>query len=230
VVLADAEFTTITIRTLGESYHMALLDTPGSEKASDTRISWFMRCSAYVIVFAIHSRASFNEVETFLSQIRLANQNTKSLSVLPIVLLGNQVDRENEREVSTMEAQAFARKHDIHYFECSARLKITLLDFMEQIPTLVQRKMSAQQMQSHESFIDFWKLAQNARSLFRMRVCRQSTQSMHLPRCIGVVWRRQSIGLNHDALCLCSLIYHRQTLLLKRFKAPPIQQILYVMA
>ena len=37
------------------------------------------------------------------------------------ILIGNKVDLENERQVSYEEGQAFAKKHDLVFFETSAK-------------------------------------------------------------------------------------------------------------
>jgi len=165
-----------SVRVLGDSYKFVLLDTPGSERSVEKRTSWFRECAAFVLVFSIHDRATFLEVELFLQQILLAYQGNKALSILPIILLGNQIDREEDRQVTVVEAHAFAKKHDLQYFECSARLKITLSDFIEQIPVVVNRKHHAEQMTATDSIIDFWKLAQNARALFRGKVSLDRSQ------------------------------------------------------
>jgi GTPase KRas protein len=66
-----------------------------------------MRTGAgFLIVYAVTLRSSFEEVANFRDQILRA----KDSDDIPIVIVGNKIDMESERKVSTEEGQDLAHK------------------------------------------------------------------------------------------------------------------------
>jgi Ras-related protein Rab-4B len=60
-------------------------------------------------------RESYNHVATWLQDARaLANPD------IAVVLVGSKLDRDDQREVSFMEAARFAQENGVHFFESSA--------------------------------------------------------------------------------------------------------------
>ncbi len=59
-----------------------------------------------MIVYAVTLRSSFEEVANFRDQILRA----KDSDDIPIVIVGNKIDMESERKVSTEEGQDLAHK------------------------------------------------------------------------------------------------------------------------
>ena len=47
-------------------------------------------------------------------------------SKMQIILIGNKVDLESERQVSTEEGETFAKKHNLIFFETSAKTAINV--------------------------------------------------------------------------------------------------------
>lgn len=61
---------------------------------------------AFLIVYSVTSRASFDRVEKFWTQI----VRIKDSDSVPVVLVGNKVDRVHEREVETRHGEQLAHK------------------------------------------------------------------------------------------------------------------------
>lgn len=70
----------------------------------------------FLLVFSLTSRASFDEIATFHSQIL----RVKDAANVPMVLVGNKADLVHHRQVLTSEAQALAQEWGIPYIETSA--------------------------------------------------------------------------------------------------------------
>ncbi len=104
---------------------------------------WILQCFLFYI-----SQGSFHEAQTYYDRIARAKsecldavrrnfKDDKELeyqeSIPPVVVLvGCKCDLENERRVSSEEAQAFAEKHSIPYIETSAKDRINhWLPFLE---------------------------------------------------------------------------------------------------
>ena len=68
--------------------------------------SYYRGAAAAVLVYDISCRESFNHVSTWLADARsLASPD------IVIVLVGNKVDKDNEREVTFLEASRFAQEN-----------------------------------------------------------------------------------------------------------------------
>lgn len=71
----------------------------------------------FILVFAINSRSSFQEMQGFVTQIK----RVKDTDNVPMVLVGNKCDLESERQVSTAEAKEQAKLIGCEFIESSAR-------------------------------------------------------------------------------------------------------------
>eukprot|EP00456_Euglypha_rotunda_P022355 TRINITY_DN18892_c0_g1_i4.p1 TRINITY_DN18892_c0_g1~~TRINITY_DN18892_c0_g1_i4.p1 ORF type:complete len:181 (+),score=22.85 TRINITY_DN18892_c0_g1_i4:77-619(+) len=97
--------------------YLDILDTAGQEEYSALRDQWVREGKAFLLVFSVISRQSFEEIPNFRERILLVNEDT----VVPMVLVGNKVDLESERKVTKEEAESLAKSyHNIPYVECSA--------------------------------------------------------------------------------------------------------------
>mmetsp|Transcript_16514 Transcript_16514/g.23176 ORF Transcript_16514/g.23176 Transcript_16514/m.23176 type:complete len:193 (-) Transcript_16514:58-636(-) len=93
-----------------------ILDTAGQEEYSALRDQWVREGKAFLLVFSVASRMTFEELSQFRDRILLVKED----EVTPMVLVGNKCDLE-EREVTSEEAEALAQEFGgIPYVECSA--------------------------------------------------------------------------------------------------------------
>lgn len=100
-----------------ETVFLDILDTAGQEEYTALRDQWTREGKAFILVYSITSRATFEDVSAFKERIQLVHED----QVMPMVLVGNKVDLENERVVSTKEGEEMAAKLGrIPFIECSA--------------------------------------------------------------------------------------------------------------
>lgn len=76
----------------------------------------------FVLVYAINSRPSFEEIQTFYQQIL----RVKDCDYIPMTLVGNKCDLDNEREIPIAEGKEIARKMSARFVESSARYRINV--------------------------------------------------------------------------------------------------------
>jgi GTPase SAR1 family protein len=76
---------------------------------------------AYLLVFSITSRSSFDELDRYYAEIHRVKTNSDS--PIRMILCGNKVDLEYKRQVSTEEAIAKANQWGIDYYETSAKTR-----------------------------------------------------------------------------------------------------------
>ncbi|KAH3743292.1 Ras GTPase [Pelomyxa schiedti] len=99
-----------------------ILDTAGQEEYSAMRGEYMRSAQGFLVVYSVISRESFNEVNSFMEQIRCA----KPAGRIPIVLCGNICDMDKERQVSTMEGINLAQSLGCPFFETSAKTSLNV--------------------------------------------------------------------------------------------------------
>jgi len=89
-----------------------ILDTAGQEEYSAMRDQYMRTGEIFLVVYAITSRASFDELVPFMAQIAAV----KDCDHVPMILAGNKSDLADERQVTTEEAKAFADSKGVFSF------------------------------------------------------------------------------------------------------------------
>ena len=93
-----------------------LWDTAGQERFKSLIPSYIKDSAVAIVVFDITSRQSFQSVDKWIEDAK----NLRDDDVL-LILAGNKADLSDQRQVTTQEAQEYATKRNIMYFEVSAR-------------------------------------------------------------------------------------------------------------
>ena len=95
---------------------LQIWDTAGQERFRNVAKNYFQNTQGFVLVYNITDRQSFEKLSFWLEQIKLnASEKVK------IVLVGNNFDLANERKVSIEEAEEFAKKNNMKFFEASPK-------------------------------------------------------------------------------------------------------------
>lgn len=100
----------------GEYYLLDILDTAGQEEYSAIRDQYMRYGQGFIIIYSIDSIESFKDIELYINQI----QKIKNIENIPIIVVGNKCDKEDQRFVSREEGREKANKHNALFFETSA--------------------------------------------------------------------------------------------------------------
>eukprot|EP00756_Hemistasia_phaeocysticola_P050724 Hpha_TRINITY_DN25915_c0_g1::TRINITY_DN25915_c0_g1_i1::g.185423::m.185423/K07881/RAB14; Ras-related protein Rab-14 len=110
------EFGTRVVEVGDKSIKLQIWDTAGQERFRAVTRSYYRGAAGAVMVYDVTRRQTFNHITSWLSDARnLTNPNTV------MMLVGNKVDLEDQREVSFEEATRFAEEHQLLFLECSAK-------------------------------------------------------------------------------------------------------------
>mmetsp|Transcript_29447 Transcript_29447/g.49913 ORF Transcript_29447/g.49913 Transcript_29447/m.49913 type:complete len:206 (+) Transcript_29447:58-675(+) len=102
----------------GEPTLLDILDTAGQEEFHSLADSWIRNAEAFMLVYAIDDKMSFDNVSLLREQI----VRTKDSDDIPMVLIANKSDiSDSERKVTTEEGRALAKEFNIPFFETSAK-------------------------------------------------------------------------------------------------------------
>ncbi|XP_040131210.2 GTP-binding protein REM 1 isoform X2 [Ictidomys tridecemlineatus] len=153
--LGDVYERTLTVD--GEDTTLVVMDTWEAEKRvwhckqdlEDKDESWSQESclqmgSAYVIVYSIADRGSFESA----SELRIQLRRTHRADHVPIILVGNKADLARCREVSVEEGRACAVVFDCKFIETSATLQHNVAELFEGVVRqlrLRRRDSSAQE-------------------------------------------------------------------------------------
>jgi len=105
-----------------ETCLLDILDTAGQEEYSAMRDQYMRTGQGFMLVYAITSRSSFDEISSFRDQILRVKDKDK----VPVVLVGNKCDLESERQVTTNEGNDLARNFGCPFLETSAKTRINV--------------------------------------------------------------------------------------------------------
>lgn len=94
-----------------------ILDTAGQEEYSSMQDQWFRQGQGFLVVYSVVNRKSFNEVTPLRQKI----ERIKDSKNIPMVLVGNKCDLEDERDVKKEEGEALAAELGCPFFETSAK-------------------------------------------------------------------------------------------------------------
>ena len=100
----------------GDRIELQLWDTAGQELFRSVTRGYYRGSIGAFLVFDISKKQSFENIMRWLSDVR----STAREGVVT-VLIGNKLDLAATRQVTSEEAQAFAQKNDMMYFETSAK-------------------------------------------------------------------------------------------------------------
>ena len=111
------EFFTFNVRICGKVVKLQIWDTCGQELYRSLITNFYRNSSLAVIVYAINSKESFENIEMWLRELR-----THSSPDIKIYLIGNKADLEKEREVTRESAEEYCKLNKIPIFmEASAK-------------------------------------------------------------------------------------------------------------
>ncbi|XP_058894794.1 GTP-binding protein REM 1 [Kogia breviceps] len=118
-----------TLTVDGEDTTLLVMDTWEAEKLDEScsQESCLQVGSAYVIVYSIADRGSFESA----SELRIQLRRTYQADHVPIILVGNKADLARCREVSVEEGRACAVVFDCKFIETSATLQHNVAELFE---------------------------------------------------------------------------------------------------
>lgn len=103
----------------GRQVMLEILDTAGTEQFVAMRDLYMKTGQGFLLVFSIASRTSFEELETLRDDII----RIKDDEDIPIVIVGNKADLEDQRAVDRAKAFSLSQRWSAPYYEASARTR-----------------------------------------------------------------------------------------------------------
>ena len=114
-----------------------ILDTTGQEEFMLLRDQWIGDSEGFLIIYSVTSRNSYEQVKIFRDHIYRVKEGS-SKSKFPILIVGNKIDLDDLRQVSTKEGKELAKQLSCEFIECSAKTRENIEDAFAQIVRAVR--------------------------------------------------------------------------------------------
>lgn len=112
-----------------KSYMLEILDTAGTEQFASMRDLYIKNGDGFIVVFSLTNHNTFQDILNIKETIT----GLKCCQKVPMLLVGNKVDLEHQREVSTSQGCNLALVWDCPYFESSAKDKTNIHEIFTEI-------------------------------------------------------------------------------------------------
>ncbi|XP_065920405.1 ras-related protein Rab-13-like [Dysidea avara] len=109
------DFKLTTLEMKGHKIKLQIWDTAGQERFKALTAQYYRRAQGILLVYDITNEQSFENTTNWL---RMIQEN--STSDLKLMLIGNKIDNEQKRKVTTHQGQQLAKDYGLNFIETSA--------------------------------------------------------------------------------------------------------------
>ena len=124
----------------GQEIKVKITDTAGQERYHAIAANYIKKANGILLVYDITNKDSFENVNKWAQEIR-----DKSEDSIPIVLIGNKLDLEEERCINKEEGEEFAKKYcdgGIKFYETSCKTGANVNEAIDDLVNQVYDKYS----------------------------------------------------------------------------------------
>eukprot|EP00069_Balaena_mysticetus_P022451 bmy_14381T0 len=116
---------------------LEILDTAGTEQFTAMRDLYMKNGQGFALVYSITAQSTFNDLQDLREQIL----RVKDTDDVPMILVGNKCDLEDERVVGKEQGQNLARQwNNCAFLESSAKSKINVNEIFYDLVRQINRK------------------------------------------------------------------------------------------
>ncbi|KFV52477.1 GTP-binding protein Di-Ras2 [Tyto alba] len=127
---------------------LQITDTTGSHQFPAMQRLSISKGHAFILVYSITSRQSLEELKPIYEQICQIKGDVESI---PIMLVGNKNDENQNRDVDSSEGEAMAKKWKCAFMETSAKLNHNVKELFQELLNLEKRRTVSLQIDGKKS-------------------------------------------------------------------------------
>ena len=110
----DYKSKTITLTNSNKKAKLQIWDTAGQERFMALSKTVYQKVDGVMLVYDITRRPTFENILSWINRVKEFKEN------FPIMIIGNKIDKEDERQVTCEEGKILADEHKLKFFETSA--------------------------------------------------------------------------------------------------------------
>ena len=130
----DLKFKTIKINN--EEIKVMIFDTAGQERFRSLASNYIRKANGILLVYDISDKNTFLNIENWMTNIKEESSDT-----IPIILIGNKCDLDEQRKIQKEEGEQFANNNNLKFFETSCKDGDNVENcFIELTKQIIERK------------------------------------------------------------------------------------------
>ena len=119
----------------GREINLRLFDTAGQERYKSISVNLIKKANGILLIYDITNKDSFNSIGKWMESIdEVSSANTK------VILVGNKIDMEGERQVTKEEGERRAKEYNIPFYETSCKDGININEVFSRITKEILNK------------------------------------------------------------------------------------------
>ena len=123
----------------GKTYTIIFFDTAGQERYNSIAVNSIKNADGILLMYDITNKITFDSIPKWMKSIKEHKEQD-----FPIILIGNKIDLEIKRKVSTFEGEELAKNYELCFYETSIKDDIKVqevgLELINQIIQLREKK------------------------------------------------------------------------------------------
>lgn len=119
---------------------LEILDTAGTEQFTAMRDLYMKNGQGFLLVYSITSQSTFNDLQELRDQIL----RVKDTDDVPMMVIGNKCDLEDERVVGRDQGMLLGRQYNCPFSETSAKAKTNVTEIFKHLVQLINKKTPEQ--------------------------------------------------------------------------------------
>ena len=100
----------------GKMVKIQVWDTAGQDRFRSITKNYYKGAHGIILIYDVTENKSFENVKNWMNQIK-----EEVSEKVTIILVGNKIDDEEHRKITTEQGESMAKEFDIMFFECSAK-------------------------------------------------------------------------------------------------------------
>ncbi|KAH7886683.1 ras-domain-containing protein [Phlebopus sp. FC_14] len=112
----------------GRKVKLSIWDTAGQERFRTITSSYYRGAQGIILVYDVANRETFDALPRWFTEI-----DTYVPTTVPKIIVGNKLDKEHSRQVSTTEGSAFAQRQHALFLEASAKTSVGVREVFEDV-------------------------------------------------------------------------------------------------
>ena len=120
---------TINAEVNKENILFELFDTAGQERYESISKNYYKQVDGILFFFDVTNEESFKRIDKWIKNI----EESENMNNFEMILIGNKIDKSEERKISKKEAKEKANKYGMKYFESCCLIGLNIYELLNEI-------------------------------------------------------------------------------------------------